>query len=142
MVSHDREFLNNVVTSTIAFEGDGQVSETVGGYDDWLRARKTISAPAGSEKKAPREKKPAPKKKLSFNENRELEALPGEIETLEARKQELLDTLADPALYQQGGTQAAGVHRQLEQTEALIAEKTARWLELETLREELDATQG
>jgi ATP-binding cassette subfamily F protein uup len=103
MVSHDREFLNNVVTSTIVFEGEGHLEEYVGGYDDWLRQRKEPAAP--SKPDAPKEqgqkkaKLPREKQKLSFKETRELGALPQTIEALEEEKQRIMTTLNSPEFY-------------------------------------------
>jgi ATP-binding cassette subfamily F protein uup len=103
MVSHDREFLNNVVTSTIVFEGEGHLEEYVGGYDDWLRQRKEPAAP--SKPAAPKEqgqkkaKLPREKQKLSFKETRELGALPQTIEALEEEKQRIMTTLNSPEFY-------------------------------------------
>ena len=97
MVSHDREFLNNVVTSTVVFEGEGRLQEYVGGYDDWLMQRNTSTEPpksmASKEQKQKTERPPRQKQKLSYKETRELEALPQTIEALEEEKQRLT---ADP----------------------------------------------
>ncbi|GAU07585.1 ATP-binding cassette domain-containing protein [Desulfoplanes formicivorans] len=104
LVSHDRTFLNNVVTSLIVFEGQGRVQEYVGGYDDWLSqtaAARTVNPPA----REPKAKQPLPKPprtsnrppRLTFNEKRELAALPSKIETLEEEKQAILARLEDPA---------------------------------------------
>jgi ATP-binding cassette subfamily F protein uup len=104
LVSHDRTFLNNVVTSLIVFEGQGRVQEYVGGYDDWLSqtaAARAVNSPA----REPKAKQPLPKPprtsnrppKLTFNEKRELAALPSKIETLEEEKQTILARLEDPA---------------------------------------------
>ncbi|CAG0909687.1 unnamed protein product, partial [Cyprideis torosa] len=105
LVSHDRAFMNNVVTSTLAFEGDGVVKDYVGGYDDWLRQRssakkeKPTEKPAVSAKAAPTT--PAPKqKKLSYKDQRELDELPALIESLENEQTALETQLADPALYE------------------------------------------
>lgn len=99
LVSHDREFLNNVVTSTLVFEGQGQVSEYVGGYDDWLRQHKPDS-PMKIKKAAPKQEKPkvppGRPHKLGFKEQRELEHLPLHIEKMEAEQQELYEIMADP----------------------------------------------
>ena len=88
VVSHDRAFLNNVVTSTLVFEGKGRVQEYAGGYDDWLRqigSQLTKVIPARKEKKVRLKVKPAGPGKLTFKETRELEELPGLIETLEQK---------------------------------------------------------
>ena len=97
MVSHDREFLNNVVTSTVVFEGEGRLQEYVGGYDDWLMQRNASTEPpksmASKEQKQKTERPPRQKQKLSYKETRELETLPQTIEALEEEKQRLT---ADP----------------------------------------------
>ncbi len=102
MVSHDRAFLNNVVTSTIVFEGKGRLQEYVGGYDDWLRQRTVQDEPlktAPGEQKQKKDKPPKEKQKLSYKETRELEELPLQIEALEQEKERLLETLNSPAFY-------------------------------------------
>ena len=103
MVSHDREFLNNVVTSTIVFEEEGRLEEYVGGYDDWLRQRSADAAPlqAGSPRERTQKKERAPreKQKLSYKETKELEALPQAIETMEGEKERLLTELSSPEFY-------------------------------------------
>ncbi|MCP4688742.1 MAG: ATP-binding cassette domain-containing protein, partial [Desulfobacterales bacterium] len=100
LVSHDRAFLNNVVTSTLVFEADGEINEYVGGYDDWCRQRRTPELkPAKSTTSPPpvkkRERRPS-RRKLTFNETRELEALPRKIETLEAEREEIFARMAVP----------------------------------------------
>jgi len=110
LVSHDRTFLDNVVTSTIVFEGDGRVEEYVGGYDDWLRQRKPPDATAkpATDKvektiQEPRKENTnhAKKQKLSYIENRELEALPGRIDVLEREQQQLEQQVSRGKFYQQ-----------------------------------------
>ncbi len=104
IVSHDREFLNNVVTSAIVFEDDGNLYEYIGGYDDWLRQGKNHLAPLKpSTSKEQAQKKPRPpreKQKLSFKETRELDALPQAIESLEDEKHRLVATLNSPEFYE------------------------------------------
>ena len=138
LVSHDRTFLDNVVTSCLVFEGDGCIREYVGGYSDWLRQRPAASEPAPAVKPksavppAPKSSKPAVSGKLSYNERRELERLPARIEELEQHQQELHAATADPAFYKQ---EAAVVTRRLEELRTLETElETAykRWEELET----------
>ncbi len=103
LVSHDREFLNNVVTSTIVFEGEGRLQEYVGGYDDWLRQRKApveLSKPAAPEdQKQKRARTPKEKQRLSYKENRELEALPQTIEAMEEEMRRLTATINSPEFY-------------------------------------------
>jgi ATP-binding cassette subfamily F protein uup len=138
-VSHDRALLNNVVTSTIVFEGDGRLQEYVGGYDDWLRQRKATAA-AGSPKTAVKEEKPkkqrAPqeKRKLSYKEQRELEALPQKIETLEAEKVGLVAALSSPEFYTgSNATQVTEANVRLAALEEELDEVYRRWDELEDL---------
>jgi ATP-binding cassette subfamily F protein uup len=130
LVSHDREFLNNVVTSTIVFEEAG-LNEYIGGYDDWLRQRKVIKAEKTEQ--APKQERQKKEKavKLSFKEERELSELPARIEALEAEQHELSATLSDPELYRQGGQKAAEAQSRIEEVDSLLQECYARWEELE-----------
>ncbi|MBL8814972.1 MAG: ATP-binding cassette domain-containing protein [Planctomyces sp.] len=149
LVSHDRAFLNNVVTSTIAFEGDGNVSEYDGGYDDWQRQKQArdlaaataLAKPATAELAsnsqpvavvATSETPSARQKKLSYKEQRELETLPAKIEKLEAKQKQLSALLADPEVYQTGGTRAADIGRELQGVEEELLSCLARWEELES----------
>lgn len=141
LVSHDRAFLNNVVTSTIAFEGSGRLSEYVGGYDDWVRQRRPEVEQAAPEPTkavaaaAKAEKKTTPKRsKLSYKDQRELDALPQRIEELEAEVETLHGAMADPAFYQQDGAAIAETRERLEGVEAELAEAYERWEALEEMR--------
>jgi len=141
LVSHDREFLNNVVTSTLVLAGGGEVQEYVGGYDDWLRqaaaaAAEQERAPAQAAAKlaAPFAGKPAKPKKLSYKEVRELEALPERINELELEKETLHLTLADPSYYRTAKEAVAKLTARLAQLELELAEAYRRWEELETAR--------
>ncbi|MHB8109867.1 MAG: ATP-binding cassette domain-containing protein, partial [Syntrophorhabdaceae bacterium] len=96
LVSHDREFLNNVVTSTIVFEGNGVLEEYVGGYDDWLRQKTKPPQTAPAQRTQKKEKRPQEKKRLSFKETKELELLPAAIEALEEEQKQLMETLNSP----------------------------------------------
>ncbi|MDZ7585181.1 MAG: ATP-binding cassette domain-containing protein [Thiobacillus sp.] len=136
IVSHDRTFLDNVVTQSIVFEGDGKLTEIVGGYADWQtwkaqQANKATQQPAGakvpSTTASPR---PAAKSSLSYKEARELEALPVQIQALEAEQGTLAARLADPALYQDP-PQAAALHARTEAIEAELLDALARWEALE-----------
>jgi len=137
VVSHDREFLNNVVTSTIVFEDDG-VREYVGGYDDWLRQRKPraplASGPSVS-RLAGRNVANAVEipRKLSFKERRELETLPAAIENCETEIAVLHRQMAEPKFYQQPGAQIAAAQSRLKQLEEQLAVAYQRWEELEPL---------
>jgi ATP-binding cassette subfamily F protein uup len=134
LVSHDREFLDNVVTQTIAFEGEGRWHEYAGGYGDWQRARAGAQREARADKReagaaAPRAR-PA-KAKLSYKEARELEALPATLEALEAEQGELARRLADPALYQDRSVDFAALNARHGEIEAELTRLLARWEELE-----------
>lgn len=137
LVSHDREFLNNVVTSTLVVGTDGRVREFVGGYDDWLR-QAAEEAPAAKVAAKPAQEKARPQKerpqKLSFKEERELEALPDRIAGLEEEQERLHQTLADPEFYKSAGSEVAVINARLEALEAELAEAYRRWEELEALR--------
>ncbi len=137
LVSHDRTFLNNVVTSTIVLEGDGRLQEYIGGYDDWIRQR---DANIGQSKVVPKdktvkqEKQHREKSKLSFKETRELEELPEQIQVLEVQKTELIGILNSAELYKNNSTaQVQAVNQQLEVLDVKLADAYRRWDELETL---------
>ncbi len=138
LVSHDRAFINNVVTDTLVFEGNGQLNSYVGGYDDWLRQRDANAAGTKvAEKKAP----PTPtetakpkQKKLSYNDQRELDALPGQIEALEKKVETLQQQLADPDLYQKGSDTVSELNQQFEAAETELAQTYERWDVLEAMK--------
>ncbi|MDD5763126.1 MAG: ABC transporter ATP-binding protein, partial [bacterium] len=149
LVSHDRAFLNNVVTSTLVIDASGTVSEYVGGYDDWFKQRGegvppetgTTPSPPGK----PRPKREGPRK-LSFRERRELSELPGRIRdaetgiaALEAERDELHRSMADPAFYRQDGARVAQALARLEALKTGIEEAYRRWESLETALRELEA---
>ena len=130
LVSHDRAFLNNVVTSTLVFEGGGKVVEYAGGYDDWRLQRPQPVEPPRSEpkkEKPPRASAPAKPKRLTFNETRELKALPGKIEALESEQESLQAMMADPQYYKRGKQEIVTHKQRLEQLETAIAKAYARW---------------
>ena len=131
LVSHDRDFLNRTVTGTLVFEGEGEVGEYVGGYDDWLRQRPQPAAPAPPPK--PVREKPAKERprKLTFKERQELSELPQRIEELEARQAALHAKMADPAFYREAGDAVAAARKRLEELEGELAAAYARWSELE-----------
>jgi ATP-binding cassette subfamily F protein uup len=136
LVSHDRAFLDNVVTQTIAYEGDGRWKEYVGGYSDWERMRGTNGDAADEARPSPRpsprgEGEPRPRK-LSYNETRELEALPAKLEALEREQAEIAAKLADPATYQDRATDVAALDARHEAIEAELTALLARWEELES----------
>jgi ABC transport system ATP-binding/permease protein len=142
LVSHDRAFLDEVVTGTLVFEGDGRVTEYSGGYEDWLRQRPSSTASASVEKAAPPAKVPAkggkPKKFLN-REQRELTELTGEIEKLEAERTALAKKLEDPALYQKSHDILRTVRDEMAALEKTIHDRYVRWEELESLRTSLSA---
>ena len=139
IVSHDRTFLDNVVTQSIVFEGDGKLTEIVGGYADWLTWRErqqraaSESAQVASTRAAaqPAPAKAAPKSKLSYKESRELEALPAQLGALEAEQAQIAERLADPALYQSRPQEAAALQARSEAIEAELLDALARWEALE-----------
>jgi len=139
LVSHDRAFLDNVVTNTLVFEGDGHIGEYVGGYSDWLEQVKqaeTRQAAAAAQAKPVEPAKaaaPTPKKKLGYKEQKELDSLPGRIETLETRQRELNEAINSADFYKQD---AETVKRLLAQAQTLEADLEAayqRWNELDAL---------
>ena len=134
-MSHDRAFLDNVVTSTLVFEGEGRVAEYVGGYSDWLRQR---PEPPQAEAPETREAAAAParprqrSRKLGYREQRELEALPGRIEALEAELAEVQRQLDDPGIYAELGSEGlARLGERMKQLEAELEAAYDRWAELE-----------
>ena len=140
LVSHDRAFLENVVTQVIAFEGNGVLTEFGGGYDDWRR----FSAQRASEQAAEKSKTSAPaakpaaskpmQSKLSFNEIKELESLPDIIEALETRQAAISTALANPALYRDHPEQVNPLQQQLAALTAELYQATVRWEALELRR--------
>ena len=136
LVSHDRAFLNNVVTSTLVFEGDGHIGEYIGGYDDWLRQRRPVeaaeTATQQSESKAVTPQRER-QRKHSYKEQRELEALPQHIEALESEQAEIHTKLANPELYRRGGEEVAPLQKRLQDIERELAESYERWEVLEAI---------
>ncbi len=139
VVSHDREFVNNVVTSTLVFEGNAQVNEYVGGYDDWLnystekaqsesRAAKAVVA---IEKSASSNVKQSQSKKLSYKDQRELDALPAQIESFEEEVETLQKLMADNEFYRQEKDEIQKIQQQLIEAEASLSHCYTRWEELE-----------
>ncbi|NCF24132.1 MAG: ATP-binding cassette domain-containing protein [Gammaproteobacteria bacterium] len=139
VVSHDREFLDNVVTSTIVFEEDGRIQEYVGGYSDWVRHGKRLAEidnpyETGERKRrAAERRRQRPATKLSYMDQRELDALPAEIEELEAAVAALQETVADPGFYSQDGDAVRETLERLTDTEAELEKRVDRWAELEAL---------
>jgi len=134
IVSHDRTFLDNVVTQSVVFEGDGKLTEIVGGYGDWLawKAQKALPQTAKAETSKPVAAKPAAaKSKLSYKDQRELDALPAQIQSLETEQMEIAARLADPALYQSDAKGAAKLQVRSEAIDAELLDALARWEALE-----------
>jgi ATP-binding cassette subfamily F protein uup len=136
LVSHDRTFLNNVVTSTIVFE-EGGAREYFGGYDDWLRQRKPAVTARASEASAPRTStrsvsdETTKKRRLSFKERQELDSLPGKIERCDAEIAALHQQMAEPQFYQRSGVQIAAEQTRLKALEEELSAAYQRWEELE-----------
>jgi ATP-binding cassette subfamily F protein uup len=141
LVSHDRAFLDNVVTSSLVFEGDGQINEYVGGYSDWL-AQRPVTADAKGKFQPQSRPQPqiepksqaapaAPRKRLSYKDQRDLELLPQRIEQLEQQLNALQQQLADPRLYQSGTETLLALNGQIADVQAQLSTAYARWEELE-----------
>ena len=137
LVSHDRSFLNHIVTSTLVFEGNGRVIEYAGGYDDWLLQRPQPPAPPAAEARStPRGTRPPARekpKRLTFAQKHELEALPAAIEALEVEQRDLQNVMADPAFYRRGREEIVSRQNRLKEIEGLITTAYGRWEELEDL---------
>ncbi len=141
LVSHDRAFLDNVVTSVFVLDGTGKIEEFVGGYSDWLNQRpQPDSKPQALKKTMEKEKteKPAPvkKKKLSFKEQQELNQMPERIEQLETRQTELNAMINSSEFYKKDQAAIAKIMDELNQTVALLEQAYQRWDELEALAED------
>ena len=141
LVSHDRAFLDNVVTSSLVMEGNGRVGDYVGGYTDWQRQRPAQPKPGNSAPRLTPEvaKQPAVvaaapvvgKRKLSFKDQRELELLPARIETLESELAALTAEMNTPAFYQRGSAEVQNANKRLADCQAELELAYARWSELE-----------
>jgi ATP-binding cassette subfamily F protein uup len=143
LVSHDRVFLDNVVTSTLVFEGDGRVAEFVGGYEDWLRVRRSaataekraaVEAPAAASAESRRKAAPAAaaRKRLSYMEQREFDRLPGRIEGLEAEQAALRHAVAAPGFYKEAPDDIRAALGRLEQLQLELIAAYARWDDLDS----------
>jgi ATP-binding cassette subfamily F protein uup len=144
LVSHDREFLDNVVTSTLVFEGAGQINEYVGGYSDWLRQRKSpvpaavparagaagppgAANPSGANSSGANPAAVLKGRRLSYNEQRELAQLPGKIQGLEAEQVQLTTLISDPKVFQHNQDQGSQALRRLQLLAEELDEAYARW---------------
>jgi ATP-binding cassette subfamily F protein uup len=139
VVSHDRDFLDRLVTSVIAVEGDGEIREYVGGYSDYLDQRPKKDEPKAEAAKAKTAEAPRPKTatKLSYKDARELEELPGRLDKLSGEIAKLETELADAGLYARDRARFEKSSARLDAARAELEAAEERWLELETLREEL-----
>jgi ATP-binding cassette subfamily F protein uup len=150
LVSHDRRFLDNVVTQALAAEGNGVWREYVGGYTDLLRQRAAMTAarataavqkpaPRAARDRTPRETPARTRTRLSYKEERELAALPADIESLEREQTELLTRMSEPDYHRLGGERLRGDRTRLAELEALLLERFARWELLEEERARFSA---
>jgi ATP-binding cassette subfamily F protein uup len=145
VVSHDREFLDNVVTSTVVFEDDGRAKEYVGGYSDWVRhghqlaETENIAAAEARKRETAERRKNRNKTKLSYKDQRELDQLPGEIEKLESGIATLQSQIADPSFYSQDNDNVQATLRELGSAEALLEQHIERWSELENKQDSLQS---
>ena len=136
LVSHDREFLDNVVTSTFVLEGDGKVRQFPGGYEDYVRQRGAVREQREEKRQPaePRKSEPAPspsqQKRLSYNEKRELDALPGRIDALEGELAEIREALSDGSIYRSDPDRAKALSDRLPVAEAELEAAVDRWAEL------------
>ncbi|MES9976179.1 MAG: ATP-binding cassette domain-containing protein [Candidatus Thiodiazotropha sp.] len=139
LVSHDREFLDNAVTSCLVFEGEGRVAEYVGGFSDWeahARARQSVESKpkGGAGVKSIPERPKKKSEKLSYKDQRELDALPQRIEVLEVRLDELQTRLADPDLYRTQGELVAELQQQMSAVQLELDQAYERWETLESMQ--------
>ena len=146
IVSHDRQFLDNVVTSTIVFEADGRAKAYVGGYSDWVRHGRELAntesfaAAAAKKRETAERRKNRRKTKLSYKEKRELDQLPTEIEALEADIAILQTTISGSDFYSQDNETVQAKLLQLSDTEALLEQHVNRWGELEDAQDSLQSS--
>ncbi|MQF48955.1 ATP-binding cassette domain-containing protein [SAR202 cluster bacterium AC-647-N09_OGT_505m] len=137
LVSHDRTLINNIVTSTLVFEGNSVVKEYVGGYDDWLRQRPQEERPSKTSFKkhdATPAQTPNSRLKLGFKQQKELDSLPDTIERLEREEHGLFQAMGDSALYKKDRSDIIAANDRLNAVKELLAHAYARWEELEQIR--------
>jgi ATP-binding cassette subfamily F protein uup len=137
LVSHDRAFVNNVVTSTLVFEGGGNVKEYVGGYDDWLRQRTLEAKPVITTKFTPLVRTTRPRVKFGFRQQKELDTVTLDIQSLETEQEDLYKAMGDSNLYKNEKSAVVSKKERLDEVKKLLAESYARWEELEQLKNEL-----
>ncbi|MBA7645550.1 ABC transporter ATP-binding protein uup [subsurface metagenome] len=136
LVSHDRAFINNVVTSTLVFEGAGTVKEYIGGYDDWLRQRLVEAKPVKASKVTPPTRAIRPKAKFGFRQRKELDSLPLTIQALETEQEDLYRAMGNPDHYKNDKSEIVGKKERLEVVKKLLEASYTRWEELEQLKKE------
>ena len=135
LVSHDRSFLNNVVTSSLIFDGSGKIEEVIGGYDDWLESQPEPAVQSKKEKTKPAPRKERPRK-LSFKEKKELDELPERIDNLEIAQAELHEKMANPDSYKEGSASLiTGLQQRLKTVEKGLEKAYHRWEELDQIPE-------
>ncbi len=133
LISHDRSFINNIVTSTIIFEKQGVVKEYIGGYDDWIRQRpaevikKKTATKIKQQTVEPRKKG----RKLGYMEKRELNSLPEKIEKLEAQQEELFQVMNNPNFYKQPKSEIVKISEKVKSLKEVLNKAYKRWEELE-----------
>ncbi|MBN1956616.1 MAG: ATP-binding cassette domain-containing protein [Desulfuromonadales bacterium] len=135
LVSHDRAFLNNVVTSSLVFDGRGNIEEVIGGYDDWLALQKPAEKPSQTKAQKTPRKVDRPRK-LTFKEKHELAELPEKIDALETEQEKIHTLMADPDIYRaEDGKKITQLKTRLEQVETDLEQAYARWEELDQIPE-------
>jgi ATP-binding cassette subfamily F protein uup len=134
LVSHDRAFVNNVVTSTLVFEGAGKVKEYIGGYDDWLCQRAAEAKPVKASKDTTPIQTIRRKVKFGFRQQKELDSLTLTIQSLETEQEELYRMMGDPDLYKKDKAGIVIKKERLEIVKKLLADSYSRWEELEQLK--------
>ena len=147
IVSHDRDFLDRVVSSVIYMKGDGSLYENAGSYSELLEKISTLPQPAAAAAKVKESVKPAVAKtssgtkKLSYNQKRLLEVLPGETEALGREIRQIEETLSDASLYTENPQQFEALSSALAEKKQTLEDKENQWLELQLLKEELEAAE-
>jgi ABC transport system ATP-binding/permease protein len=136
LVSHDRAFIDRVVTSLLVLEGDGRVQDFVGGYSDWARWRDARDAARAASRASNQARAAAPaapvKRRLSYKDQRELDGLPAQLESMDVERATLQAQVADPQFYSRDHAAVAATLKSLSELEARIETAFARWSELES----------
>jgi ATP-binding cassette subfamily F protein uup len=142
-VSHDRHFLDAVVTKTLVFEADGIVRQYAGGYSDWAHQHRLLAigedkALGGEGKRTDKSRKKSANNKLSYKLKRELEGLPEKIEKLELKVERMNAEISHPDFYKQEHDQTAARIDELKSVERELSTSVERWAELEQLASQID----